>query len=166
MILEAHLSIRSRKVVFSRDAYLFVLLNLCNIFVTCLLIISNFLFDINSSFGLVIHHCLFYPSQQVLKTVRKEILEGCKIVFSRVFPTKFQANNHHLWKMAEQMGATCVTEVDASVTHVISTDAGTEKSRWAMREKKFLVEPRWIEAANYLWWKQPEENFLVNQSRN
>ncbi|XP_052199388.1 RNA polymerase II C-terminal domain phosphatase-like 4 [Diospyros lotus] len=99
--------------------------------------------------------------REVLKTVRKEVLKGCKIVFSRVFPTKFQAENHHLWKMAEQLGAICVTETDPSVTHVVSADTGTEKSRWAVREKKFLVHPGWIEAANYFWEKQPEEKFPV-----
>lgn len=98
---------------------------------------------------------------QVLKTVKKEILKGCKIVFSRVFPTKYQAENHHLWKMAEQLGATCATELDSSVTHVVSNDVGTEKSRWAVKHNKFLVLPRWIEAANYMWQKKPEENFSV-----
>ncbi|XP_009776171.1 RNA polymerase II C-terminal domain phosphatase-like 4 [Nicotiana sylvestris] len=100
--------------------------------------------------------------RQVLKQVRKEILKGCKIVFTRVFPTQFQAENHHLWKLAEQLGATCSTEVDQSVTHVVSMDAGTDKSRWAVKEKKFLVHPRWIEAANYLWRKPLEENFPVS----
>ncbi|GJS66169.1 RNA polymerase II C-terminal domain phosphatase-like protein 4 [Tanacetum coccineum] len=63
--------------------------------------------------------------------------------------------------LAEQLGATCSTEVDPSVTHVISIDAGTEKSRWAVKGKKFLVEPRWLEAANFLWQRQTEEMFPV-----
>ncbi|KAK3041809.1 hypothetical protein RJ639_000325 [Escallonia herrerae] len=104
--------------------------------------------------------------RKVLKTVRMEVLKGCKLVFSRVFPTKFQAEKHQLWKMAEQLGALCTTELDPSVTHVVSTDAGTEKSHWAVREKRFLVHPRWIEAANYLWQKQPEENFPVKQTKS
>lgn len=103
---------------------------------------------------------------QVLKIVRKDVLKGCKIVFSRVFPTQFQADNHHLWKTAEQLGATCFRELDPSVTHVVSQEAGTEKSRWALKNNKFLVHPRWIEAANYLWQRQPEENFRVNQPKN
>ncbi|XP_024030539.1 RNA polymerase II C-terminal domain phosphatase-like 4 [Morus notabilis] len=104
--------------------------------------------------------------RQVLKTLRKEVLKGCKIVFSRVFPTEFQAENHQLWKMAEQLGATCGIELDPSVTHVVSLDVGTEKSRWAVKENKFLVHPRWIEAANYMWKRQPEDNFSVNQVKN
>ncbi|GFQ01979.1 RNA polymerase ii c-terminal domain phosphatase-like 4 [Phtheirospermum japonicum] len=69
--------------------------------------------------------------------------------------------------MAEQLGATCSNEVDASVTHVVSMDAGTEKSRWAVQENKFLINPRWIEASCYLWQKQPEDNFAVHsQAKN
>ncbi|PIN20577.1 TFIIF-interacting CTD phosphatase [Handroanthus impetiginosus] len=104
--------------------------------------------------------------RQVLKTVRKEVLRDCKIVFTHVFPTNFPAEHHQLWKMAEQLGATCSTKLDASVTHVVSMDAGTDKSRWAVQEKKFLVHPRWIEASNYLWQKQPEENFPVTPANS
>ncbi|XP_024991161.1 RNA polymerase II C-terminal domain phosphatase-like 4 isoform X3 [Cynara cardunculus var. scolymus] len=102
-------------------------------------------------------------ARQMLQAIRREVLKGCKIVFSRVFPTKFQAENHHLWVMAERLGATCSTEVDPSVTHVISTDVGTEKSRWAVEENKFLIEPRWLEAANFRWQRQPEEKFPVKE---
>lgn len=67
--------------------------------------------------------------------------------------------------MAEQLGAICSTEVDSSVTHVVALDAGTEKSRWAVKQKKFLVHPGWVEAANYMWQKQPEEKFPVSETK-
>ena len=68
--------------------------------------------------------------------------------------------------MAENLGATCAMELDSSVTHVVSTDGATEKSRWAVKQNKFLVHPRWLEAANYMSQKQPEENFPVNQTKS
>ncbi|KAG2240893.1 hypothetical protein Bca52824_097003 [Brassica carinata] len=74
-----------------------------------------------------------------------------------------QAEDHPLWRVAEGLGATCATEVDESVTHVVAMDVGTEKVRWAIREKKFVVHRGWIDAANYLWKKQPEENFGLEQ---
>ncbi|XP_050225127.1 RNA polymerase II C-terminal domain phosphatase-like 4 [Mercurialis annua] len=101
--------------------------------------------------------------RRVLCTVRKDVLKGCKIVFSRVFPTHFQAENHRLWKMAQNLGAVCCTERDSSVTHVVSAESGTEKSRWARKTGRFLVDPRWIEASNYFWQRQPEDNFPVKQ---
>ncbi|XP_054822636.1 RNA polymerase II C-terminal domain phosphatase-like 4 isoform X2 [Prosopis cineraria] len=93
--------------------------------------------------------------RQVLRALKSEVLKGCVLVFSRIVHAMLPT----LRKMAEQMGATCLTEVDPTVTHVVATDAGTEKARWAVKEKKFLVHPRWIEAANYFWQKQPEVNF-------
>ncbi|XP_019082455.1 PREDICTED: RNA polymerase II C-terminal domain phosphatase-like 4 isoform X2 [Camelina sativa] len=72
----------------------------------------------------------------MLKQVRKEILKGCKVVFSRVFPTKAKPEDHPLWKMTEDLGATCATEVDASVTHVVAMEMGTEKARWAVSERE------------------------------
>ncbi|KAL1333107.1 hypothetical protein AAHE18_11G076600 [Arachis hypogaea] len=99
--------------------------------------------------------------RQVLKSVRREVLSGCVVVFSRIFHGALPP----LRKMAEQLGATCLMELDPSVTHVVATDAGTEKARWAVKEKKFLVHPRWIEAANYFWEKQPEENFVLKKKQ-
>ncbi|KAL7120046.1 hypothetical protein ACP275_02G098800 [Erythranthe tilingii] len=121
-------------------------------------------------------HTLFFDAERkdsledwdvrlVMKTLRKQVLKGCNVVFTRVFPTNFPAEHHSLWKMAEKLGATCCNEIDPSVTHVVSMDAGTDKSRWAVQEKKFLVHPRWIEASNYMWQKQPEENFPVSQAK-
>lgn len=62
--------------------------------------------------------------RDVRQAVREEVLKGCRIVFTRVIPISFPAENHHLWRMAEQLGATCSTEVDESITHVVSGDAG------------------------------------------
>ncbi|KAK6944365.1 BRCT domain [Dillenia turbinata] len=104
--------------------------------------------------------------RKILKSIRKEVLKGCKIIFSRVFPNKFPPQSHPLWKMAEQLGATCATEVDEPVTHVVAMDTGTEKSKWAVKQKKFLVHPGWLEATNYFWERQPEENFRVSQLKN
>ncbi|KAF6990023.1 LOW QUALITY PROTEIN: hypothetical protein CFC21_007282 [Triticum aestivum] len=99
--------------------------------------------------------------RQVIKRVRQEVLQGCKLVFSRVFPSDCHPQDQIMWKMAEQLGAVCCSEVDPSVTHVVAVHAGTEKARWAAVNKKFLLHPRWIEACNYRWQRQPEENFSV-----
>ncbi|KAL2328361.1 hypothetical protein Fmac_021788 [Flemingia macrophylla] len=63
--------------------------------------------------------------RDVLSTVRSEVLSGCVILFSRICHGALPS----LQKMAEQMRATCLTEIDSSVTHVVATDVGTEKSR-------------------------------------
>ncbi|OMO93373.1 NLI interacting factor, partial [Corchorus capsularis] len=68
--------------------------------------------------------------RQVMETVRKEVLKGCKIVFEY----------DYLLNMAEELGATCSMETDPSVTHVASIDDEdeTEMSSWAVKEHKLL----------------------------
>lgn len=75
------------------------------------------------------------------------------------------AGNQPLWRMAEQLGAICSTDLDSSATHVVAGDRGTDKAKWAARENKFLVSPSWIEAANYLWRRLPEKEFAVPDSK-
>lgn len=98
--------------------------------------------------------------RQVLESVREEVLKGCNIVFTGITPTKLP-----FWRMAEQLGAKCSTEIDPFVTHVVSGNPRTVKSQKAVEEKLFLVNPGWIEASNFLWKKQPEENFQVIASK-
>ncbi|CAO2186115.1 unnamed protein product [Urochloa humidicola] len=99
--------------------------------------------------------------RQVIKTVRKEVLQGCKLVFSRVFPNNACPQEQMFWKMAEHLGAECSTYMDSTtVTHVVAVDLGTEKARWAVKNK-FLVHPRSIKAANFRWHRQPEKDFPV-----
>ncbi|GKC60928.1 pollen-specific protein SF21-like protein, partial [Tanacetum coccineum] len=42
----------------------------------------------------------------------------------------------HSREDSRAMGATCATEIDTSVTHVILTDAGIEKSHWTLKLKQ------------------------------
>ncbi|XP_074318457.1 RNA polymerase II C-terminal domain phosphatase-like 4 [Silene latifolia] len=97
----------------------------------------------------------------LLKEARRRVLRGCKLVFSGVVSKNCEASNHRWWKMAEELGATCVSEVESSVTHVVSVDGGTEKSRRGVEQGKFVVHPRWLEAAYYLWRRQLEHYFPV-----
>ncbi|XP_004296065.1 PREDICTED: RNA polymerase II C-terminal domain phosphatase-like 4-like [Fragaria vesca subsp. vesca] len=95
----------------------------------------------------------------VLKILQKEVLKGCKLVFSHIWPSNVKADTHPLWKLAEQLGATCSTQVDPSVTHVVAADARTQKSCWAVKKGKFLVNPQWIDTTLFMWQRQPEYNF-------
>ncbi|KAM5560341.1 RNA polymerase II C-terminal domain phosphatase-like 4 [Rosa sericea] len=94
--------------------------------------------------------------RKVLETLRGYVLKGCKIAFDPL-----QANKPRLWKMAEQLGANCVEQLDPSVTHVVAAHVGTPESRWAVERNKFLVHPSWIEASNWMWEKSHEDKFPV-----
>jgi RNA polymerase II C-terminal domain phosphatase-like 3/4 len=66
-----------------------------------------------------------------------------------------------VWKLAEDMGARCFSDVDDSVTHVVATASTTMMAEWARDNNKILVTPRWIETAHYFWKWPKEEDFTV-----
>ncbi|KAL8051542.1 hypothetical protein ABFX02_06G153700 [Erythranthe guttata] len=95
--------------------------------------------------------------RKVLKSVRKEVLKGCKVVFC----DEISSYSLEFRKTAEELGAELCDETEACVTHVVSIDLRDDKSIWAMKEKKFLVTPNWIRVSNHMCRKQLEENFSV-----
>ncbi|KAI5440849.1 RNA polymerase II C-terminal domain phosphatase-like 4 [Lathyrus oleraceus] len=112
-------------------------------------------------------HCTFFKEdlddrdvREVLSSLRSEILSGCVIVLSRALRRDLPT----LKKIAKKLGASCLNKLEPNVTHVVSNNVGTRESRWALKEKKFLVHSRWIEDANFFWQKQPEEYFSIEEN--
>ena len=58
-----------------------------------------------------------------------QVLQGTKLMFSRLWPTDVKSQDHHLWQMAERLGAECTTVLDNSVTHVVTNTKSTAKVR-------------------------------------
>lgn len=103
--------------------------------------------------------------RKILQSIRSRVLAGCKIVFSRVFPTGLPSPEMQpLWRLAEGLGAVCSTSLDASVTHVVAVDKGTDKARWAQQHNCHLVHPRWVEAALHTWKQPSEEDYSVSEA--
>ncbi|CAN6274118.1 unnamed protein product [Urochloa humidicola] len=103
--------------------------------------------------------------REVIGAVRREVLRGCTVAFSRVIPLEGVASEHPMWKLAEQLGAVCVASADDTVTHVVALDPGTEKARWARDNNKFLVNPKWIRVASFRWCRPNEQDFPVTRVR-
>ncbi|OMP09626.1 hypothetical protein COLO4_05290 [Corchorus olitorius] len=98
----------------------------------------------------------------ILASEKRKILNGCRIVFSRVFPVD-EANPHlhPLWQTAEQFGAVCTYQIDERVTHVVAISPGTEKVNWALSNGKFVVHPGWVEASALLYRRANEVDFAI-----
>lgn len=104
--------------------------------------------------------------RKILQNLRSKVLAGCKVVFSRIFPTAIPSPaTHPLWRLTEELGAVCTLSLDESITHVVALDKGTDKSRWAQQHKRYLVHPRWVEAALYTWKRPLEEDYPVGDSQ-
>ncbi|KAI5064813.1 hypothetical protein GOP47_0019508 [Adiantum capillus-veneris] len=103
--------------------------------------------------------------RKILRTIRSRVLAGCVLVFSRIFPTGLSSpETHPLWRLAESLGAICSNSLNASVTHVVAVDKGTDKARWAQEQNRHLVHPRWVEAALHTWRQPCEEFYSVSDA--
>ncbi|KAF8781336.1 hypothetical protein HU200_000542 [Digitaria exilis] len=98
----------------------------------------------------------YFPDvRQVIAEVRREVLRGCTVVFSRL---------NYLEDFAEDTpisAPSCKVDVDETVTHVVAEHPGTEKAQWARDNDKFLVNWKWIQAAKFRWCRQEEQYFPV-----
>lgn len=65
--------------------------------------------------------------RNILAAEQHKILDGCRILFSRVIPLGTNPHLHPLWQMAEQFGAVCTNQMDERVTHVVAYLTGTDK---------------------------------------
>lgn len=100
--------------------------------------------------------------RNILAEEQRKILDGCRIVFSRIFPVgEANPHLHPLWQTAEQFGAVCTTQIDEQVTHVVANSLGTDKVNWALSKGRFVVYPGWVEASALLYRRANELNFVV-----
>ncbi|KAL4633801.1 hypothetical protein ACB092_04G148800 [Castanea dentata] len=90
----------------------------------------------------------------ILRMLRGEVLKGCNVFISNL--------DSRVCVMAEELGAMRAMELKEPVTHVVSLVVGSEECMWAEQEKRFLVHPRWVEAAYYLFERMPEQDFPIS----
>ncbi|XP_034577622.1 RNA polymerase II C-terminal domain phosphatase-like 4 [Setaria viridis] len=105
----------------------------------------------------------FPDVREVIREVRRQVLLGCTVAFSRVNYMEDFAEDTPMWTLAERLGAVCEVDVDETVTHVVVEDPGTEKAQWARDNNKFLVNSEWIKAASFRWCRQDELDFPVTR---
>ncbi|XP_010538161.1 PREDICTED: RNA polymerase II C-terminal domain phosphatase-like 3 [Tarenaya hassleriana] len=100
--------------------------------------------------------------RNILAAEQRNILAGCRIVFSRVFPVgEANPHLHPLWQTAEQFGAVCATQIDDHVTHVVANSLGTDKVNWGLSTGRFVVHPGWVEASALLYRRANEHDFAI-----
>ena len=96
--------------------------------------------------------------RECLATLRRNVLRGCTIMFTRVIPKDVDQSRHAAWVMATQLGARCVEECRRSVTHVV-TGGTTSKSAWGIKHGKHVVSIEWLYACGFAWKKVDEKEF-------
>lgn len=88
-----------------------------------------------------------------VRAVRQQILGDATIVFSHVIPLEQQRRPeaHAAWRLAMDLGATVLSAVGPSVTHVIAGSDGTDKVRWARSHGVDAVTVEWLASCGYMW---------------
>ncbi|TXG50419.1 hypothetical protein EZV62_022943 [Acer yangbiense] len=102
----------------------------------------------------------------LMRILQSKVLKGCVIFFSGVDDDDECKECSDFVVKAKELGAECIDTLDSSsVTHVVSwtkTKAkATEDIGWAKKEKKFLVNQRWVYFSYLLWNREDEYRFPV-----
>lgn len=96
-----------------------------------------------------------------LRDVRAEILAGCCIIFSRIIPKDVSdPSRHPFWQLATHLGAKCVSEQSLDITHVVAANH-TDKTNWAEKLGKRVVNPDWLMCCAFTWSHVEEERFSL-----
>ena len=102
----------------------------------------------------------------MLADVRRQVLAGCRLVFSRVFPTHQAPQDVGIVQDALMFGATCA-EMDegdgqgngnneVSATHVVSTTPSTHKALHGEQLGLHVVHLSWLTESVRLYKRQDE----------
>ena len=92
-----------------------------------------------------------------VRAVRRGVLHGVTLVFSRVIPLKQDPKSHRAHRLACELGAAVVSNVGPHVTHVVAGADGTDKVRWARQQAKVhAVSVVWLDSCNFLWRRAEE----------
>lgn len=84
----------------------------------------------------------------ILSDLKGDILSGCCIAFSCVFPNNFDAEKierQPLWRQAKDLGATVEHSISAYTTHLITMQPATAKAKMCFSMKSVhVVHPDWL----------------------
>ncbi|KAG2382696.1 hypothetical protein C9374_005276 [Naegleria lovaniensis] len=98
----------------------------------------------------------------ILKEKKKDILRGKHIVFSGVIPLQQDPKQHPAWRIAQDLGATCYTDICPYVTHLVAGRKGTEKVRKIEQMPGVhIVHESWLYACMKYLKKQNEFDYQI-----
>eukprot|EP01134_Creolimax_fragrantissima_P004124 CFRG4124T1 len=102
--------------------------------------------------------------KQIIPSLKKEVLSGCRILFSSIIPTMEVPETNPIWKKAEAFGARCFKDLDDDVTHVVGLNASTEKvtKATAMMTGVCVVHYEWLKESMNTWTRMNEDDFPIS----
>lgn len=83
--------------------------------------------------------------KKVIPEVRSRVLEGCKLVFSGLVPTRTKLEHSKAYQVARSLGAVVTQDIEAESTHLVAVRPGTVKVNAGKKKKNLkIVTPDWL----------------------
>ncbi|KAI9099929.1 hypothetical protein DFS34DRAFT_513724 [Phlyctochytrium arcticum] len=106
--------------------------------------------------------------RRVMSQRKLEVLRGCKIAFSMIFPLNIDPSTQDLWIGAEQFGARCTQDLTDDVTHLITIEQKSEfRSDKVKRARQmpgvFIVKADWLAHSISRWERRAEDAYLLER---
>jgi hypothetical protein len=101
--------------------------------------------------------------KDIIAKQKRNILAGCRLLFSGVIPLETAPETSIYWRLAEDCGAECTVEFDHRVTHVIAGRPGTVKVRKAEKRGIKVVHFTWLLLSSCYWYCLPEAAFDLSR---
>ncbi|KAH9470144.1 hypothetical protein Pst134EA_007410 [Puccinia striiformis f. sp. tritici] len=99
-------------------------------------------------------------AREVISAIKHDVLHGIHVAFSSLWPMEADSEQQYAWKLAEQFGACCYTQLTPRVTHLVAAKLGTSKVNTALnRPNVAIVRPKWLYDAALLWTRPLEEAY-------
>ncbi|KYQ88714.1 hypothetical protein DLAC_10736 [Tieghemostelium lacteum] len=99
--------------------------------------------------------------QNILDQLKKEILEGCFLVLSGVYPLGTPISHQPIRHLAEEFGAIVENDITSRTTHVVAARKGTTKVNSAIDKGINVVSSQWIVESTRVWQRADESFFQL-----
>ncbi|UZJ50987.1 hypothetical protein CBS101457_000307 [Exobasidium rhododendri] len=111
------------------------------------------------------------PSQEdkpaitgIIGALKAAVLADVSLVFSSVIPLQQYPESSDLWRLANEFGAKCRSEMADSTTHVVAAKPDTQKVIMGLKRKLPVVWPAWLHDSCARWARQPEKWYELPKS--
>lgn len=103
--------------------------------------------------------------REVLAKIRAQVLAGCHVVFSGIFPLQIEPAklpNTKIWKTTELFGATVSLDITEHTTHLIAVKSGTLKVARAQQMGVKVIHLGWLRDCVKYFTKVDEGPYLLS----
>jgi RNA polymerase II subunit A-like phosphatase len=104
--------------------------------------------------------------KSIISDMKREVLAGCRVVFSGFYPRETDPRKTQLGRLAETFGAVCQTDITQDTTHLIAKKNHTDKVKTAHAHQITIVTEHWLYASANQWKRAEEAVYFLPSDEN